>query len=250
MPALAAARWYSGRNGVIDEPGEDIADRALTGFVAVKPGDDAAHHHAAHAIDLAQLRRGQDVAAGGAHHHDHNAGFGRLDRRRGDMRVHIGDGDRDSRRQARQRGHLWRELAGFPAQLSEFAAYLFVDDMLKGRVQRAEVFAPREVAVLHHRLVSGGTGIARLDAGQLPDDPISRLDKAVDLGVDIGALLQDLQQLAEEPLRRDLAAVARQPRLAHLPRRLVDLVGLALRRVMLPELDISVRLVAQFIEEA
>ena len=42
---------------MIDEPGEDIADRALAGFVAVKPGDDAAHDHAAHAIHLAQLRR-------------------------------------------------------------------------------------------------------------------------------------------------------------------------------------------------
>ena len=46
-----------GRHSVVDEPGEYITDRALPGFVAVEPGDDAAHHHAAHAIHLAQLRR-------------------------------------------------------------------------------------------------------------------------------------------------------------------------------------------------
>jgi hypothetical protein len=73
-----------------------------------------------------------------------------------------------------------------------------------------------------HRLVAGRAGVAGLDAGELPDDPVGRLDQPVGPAVDLGRLVEDLQRLAEEPLARDLAAVARQPRLAR--RRAVSLM--------------------------
>ena len=69
------------------------------------------------------------------------------------------------------------------------------------------------------RLVAGRAVVPRLDAGQLPDDPVGRLDQAVGRRVDLGCLAQDLERLREEPLGRDLAAVALEPRLAELARR-------------------------------
>ena len=63
--------------------------------------------------------------------------------------------------------------------------------------------------------------------------------------VDVGILLQQLQTLGELPLGRDPAAVAGQPRLAALGGERVDPIGVGLRRVVLPELDVGVRAVGQ-----
>ena len=52
-----------------------------------------------------------------------------------------------------------------------------VDDVGEGRVERAEVGRVGEaVALRPHRLVAGGARVPRLDPGQLPDDPVGRLD--------------------------------------------------------------------------
>ena len=63
--------------------------------------------------------------------------------------------------------------------------------------------------------------------------------------VDRRRLLQDLQALGELPLRGDQAAVAGQPGLVALLGQLVDPVGLRLRGVVAPELDVGVRFVGE-----
>ena len=101
------------------------------------------------------------------------------------------------------------------------------------------------VALRPHRLVAGRARVPRLDPGQLPDDPVGRLEQAVRGGVDLRRLVEDLEGLREEPLRRDLAAVAVQPVLPGRPGDLVDAVRLGLRGVVLPELDPGVRVRAE-----
>ena len=89
--------------------------------------------------------------------------------------------------------------------------------------------------------VAGRAAVARLDAGQLPDHPVGGLDQTIGRLVDARSLVQDLERLRKEPLGRDLAAVTRQPRLAADPGDGVDLVGLGLGGMMLPELHPCVR---------
>ncbi len=133
--------------------------------------------------------------------------------------------------------------AGAAAERQDRPRHLLVDDVLEPRVERGEVGAVGEPIPLRpHRLVAGGAAVARLDAGELPDDPVGGLDQPVGAGVDLGRLVQDLERLGEEPLGRDLAAVAREPRLAARRRHRRDAFGLRLRRVVLPELHPRVRL--------
>ena len=115
------------------------------------------------------------------------------------------------------------------------------------RRSRSRVRAPRRTPTPGSRrrrpqgLVAGRAVVARLDPGQLPDDPVGRLDQTVGGAVELGRLAQDLERLREEPLGRDLAAVAIEPRFAELAGDPVDVVGLGLRRVMLPQLHPGVR---------
>ena len=110
------------------------------------------------------------------------------------------------------------------------------------RIERREVGRVREpVALRPHRLVAGRAGVPRLDAGEPPDDPVGRLDQPVGGRVDLRRLVEDLERLREEPLRRDLPAVPVQPRLARRARDRVDPVGLGLGGVVLPELHPGVR---------
>ena len=118
---------------------------------------------------------------------------------------------------------------------------------LERRVERGEVVAGGVGAVLADALVAGGAGVAHVGVGELPDDPVGGLDPVLHGGVDLGGLLEQLQALGELPLRGDDAAVAGQPLLAALAGELGDPVGLALRGVVLPELDVGVRLVAQLV---
>ena len=124
------------------------------------------------------------------------------------------------------------------------------------RPSRSRARAPRRTTIGEavggrpDGLVAGRAVVPRLDAGQLPDHPVGGLDQPVGGPVDVGRLAQDLERLREEPLRRDLAAVALEPRLAELAGDAVDVVGLGLRGVMLPELDPRVRVAPVRVEEA
>ena len=163
-----------------------------------------------------------------------------------DVGVDVGDRDRRPGAQAGQRRRSFGQHARSAAERQERARHLLVDDVLEARVERREEgVVGKPVALRPHRLVAGGAGVAGLDAGQLPDDPVGRLDQPVGAVVDLGRLVEDLERLREEPLRRDLAAVAGEPRLAALCRDGVDPIGLRLGGVVLPELDPGVRLVAQ-----
>ena len=126
-----------------------------------------------------------------------------------DVRVDVRDGDGGAGLQAGRRGHLGGQPAGLLAERVDVGRELLGDDVPQAGVQRREVVRRRVAdALLPDRLVAGGAGVALLLAGELQDDPVGRLDEAVGGGVDLGRLVQDLQDLGEEPLGGDLAAVA------------------------------------------
>ena len=111
----------------------------------------------------------------------------------------------------------------------------------EARVERRQEVAVGIATVLVDPLVAGGARVADVAAGQLPHDPVRRLDEAVRAGVELGVLLQQLEPLGELPLAGDQAAVAADPGLPPLVRELVDPIRLGLGGVVLPQLDVGVR---------
>ncbi len=99
-------------------------------------------------------------------------------------------------------------------------------------------------------LYAGRAGVPGLRAGELPDDPVGRLDPPLGPLVDPGRLVQQLQGLGELPFGGDLPAVPGQPRLAAFGGQLVDPVRVPLGRVVLPELDVGVLVALQLVELA
>ncbi len=134
--------------------------------------------------------------------------------------------------------------AGSPS-CTQRVLQLVDDEAVERRVQLAEELGGRVGAVLVDALVARGAGVADVGAGELPDDPVGRLDPVPHRGVDRRGLLQQLQALGELPLRGDQAPVAGQPGLGTLPGQLVDPVGLALRGVVAPQLDVRVRVASE-----
>lgn len=211
-------------------------------FVPPQPGHDPAVDDAAHAGDLAQVGAVDDVARRGAHDRDELPGFDGPRGGGGDVRVDVPDGDRDPLGQAGPGGGSGGEGPGARTQLPERVVELVGHERLEARREFAEEVAAGVLAVLQDALVVGRAGVADVGAGQLPDDPVGRLDPVAHRRVDVRGLFEHLEALGELPLRRDQPAVARQPLLAARPGQLVDPVGLRLGGVVAPQLHVRVRL--------
>ena len=231
-----------GWDGVLDEPGEDVADGRLAGLEAEHAGQDAVLDDAAHALDRRGTVADDEVADARAHDRHHAAGLGDRHGGHGHVRIdvrhrHRGPGSRPVHAAASA-----RQPARALADRQDVARHLVVDDGREARIKAGEVVGRRKAVRLGpDRLVAGGAAVARLDPGQPPDHPVSGLDQPVGGAVQLGILVEDLEALRVEPFRRDLAAVTRQPRLAARSRERVDPVGLGLRGVVLPELDPRMR---------
>src|SRR5438309_10509359 len=105
-------------------------------------------------------------------------------------------------------------------------------------MERREVLRIGIAAVLvPDGLVAGRTGVAPFLAGELEDDPVGGFHEARRRVVDLRRLVQDLQNLGNQPLGRYLPTVARQEGFAACAGDGVDCVGLWLGCVVLPELD-------------
>ena len=187
------------------------------------------------------------MAGRGTHDRDHLARRDGIRRGGRDVGVDVADGDRDALGQAGPGRGPGTEQARDGPELADLVVDLVLDEPLEGRVEGGEVVARRVGAVLADALVAGGAGVAHVGVGELPDDPVGGLDPVLHRGVDRGRLLEQLQALGELPLRGDDPAVAGQPLLVALASQLGDAVGLALGGVVLPELDVGVRLVAQLV---
>ena len=244
QPASQGLLLVRGGHAVLHEPGEVVADAGLPGLVAEEAGDDAILDHAAHAgndvLGLAQ----HHVAGGGAHDHHHAADLGDRGRGHGDVGVHVADGHRRARPQPRPLRRLFGQAAGATAQGVDVPRKLLIHHVAQPGVQGSEEVI-RGVArpLLPNGLVARRAGVAPLRPRQLQHDPVGPLHVAVSRGVDFRSLVQRLPDFREEPLGGDFAAVAGEPLLAPLGGNAVQLVGLGLGGVVLPDLDPGVGVV-------
>ena len=115
------------------------------------------------------------------------------------------------------------------------------DEVAEAGRERVEELRRRVRPVLEDALVAGRARVADVGPAELPHDPVGGLDPALHPVVERAVLLEELEPLGELPLRGDQPAVARQPGLAARAGEVVDPVGLALRGVVLPQLDVGVR---------
>jgi hypothetical protein len=120
-------------------------------------------------------------------------------------------------------------------------ADLVVDEGLEALVERSQVLARGELAVLVDGLVAGGAVVTRLLPAELPDDPVRTLHPTVSGAIGLLVLLEQLEALGEFPFGGDPPSVAAQPGLAALLGERVDAIGLPLCGVVLPELHVRVR---------
>ena len=97
-------------------------------------------------------------------------------------------------------------------------------------------------------LVAGGASVANILTCEFPNNPIGGLDELKHAVVNLLVFFKKLQPLGKFPLRRNLAAVSRQPRFVSIARQLIDAIGVRLRRVMLPEFHVGVRPTSELIE--
>ena len=238
---LACGGHVLGRDRGADEPPEDVPDAALPGLIAPQPGDDAAVDDATHARHLVQRISIHHVARRGTHDGDHLAGLDGVRRGGGDVRVDVADGDCDPDGQSGPRRGLRGQRAGDSAELADRVGQLGLDEVCEVRVEGREEVARRVLAVLQDPLVPSRARVAHVLTRQLPHDPVRSLDPVRGGVVDLAVLLEQLQALGELPLRGDQAAVARDPGFVALVGQCGDAVGVRLRRVVLPQLDVGVR---------
>ena len=163
----------------------------------------------------------------------------------GDVRIDVADGDRDAFGQAGPDGGLGGEATGPATQGRQRKRQLVFGEVREPWVQSRQEFGRRPRSVLVDALVAGGADVARLDATQLPDDPVGGFDPPVGGGVDFGVFFQQLQAFRELPLRGDAAAVARQPGFAAFGRQRVDAISVRLGGVVLPQLHVRVRAISE-----
>ena len=227
------------------QPSEVVAEAALTSFEAVAARHHAVLHHAAHPRHHLLGRSAQDIAAGGAHDgHQDSVGalttvaVGATDAagRHADVGIDIADRDRDAGFQPDAGGHGRGQFAGFAAERHRRAE--LIDEVDQFRVQRgAELAAGIATLRAPDGFVAGGAGVAGLDPGELPHDPVGGLDEAVGGIVDRRGFVGDLGDLRKQPFRADFAAVFDQPGFTALGRQGVEAISPGLRGVVLPQLD-------------
>jgi hypothetical protein len=149
--------------------------------------------------------------------------------------------------QAGPGGSLCGEAAGSAAKRRERVLEFVLCKGREGRVECTEKIGRRPDTVLVDALVTSRADVAGLDAAQLPDDPVGCFDPTVGRGVHLWIFLEQLQTFGELPFRRNAAAVSRQPGLAARGGERVDAIGVCLRGMVLPELHVCMRAVAELI---
>ena len=176
-PGLLPVR---GRHTGVNNPSKMVAHTRLPRLVAKEARHNAVLNHAAHSRHLQLLAAHHHVAGRSADNRQHLSGPVDAYRRHTDMRVHVAHRYRRPHRQAQLGRHGRAKPAGTAAERRNHRAELFLHHMLHARVQRLKKVR-RGVArtLVPKLLVTGSAGIAALLPGQLPHNPIRRLNPAV-----------------------------------------------------------------------
>ena len=247
LVSLAGLLLVALRHAVALEPGEHVAHGRLAALDTPQLGNRAAlniSEHARHGLVVLVV---DDVAARGADDRRHLARLHGVGASHDDVRVDVSGSDGDARGQSRQLGHLLGHAADLLAQLLDRRVHLRLEHVAKARREGLVELLRRVLPIGQHALVARIRGREAQLAGQLPRDPVEQVDEVRRLLVDLGRLLERLEDLREEHLRGEDAAVALKPLLAALFGERDDPVSLILAAVVLPQLHVGVRFVLELV---
>ena len=133
----------------------------------------------------------------------------------------------------------------------DFARQFVTDEVSHPWIEGLEELRRRKpVGATPESLVARAAGVSDQRAGELTGGPVGGFDDAGRGLEDLRILVEDLQRLGHEPLRRGPAAVVVEKALAARRGDFINPVGLGLGRVVLPELDPGVRTPREFRTEA
>ncbi len=240
-PIASAARSNAGSSAPggatrLEEPREHVADGGLPCLVAVEAGQDPVAHDAGDAGQAHLALIDDEIADRGPHHHHERSGRLHAGARDRDERIDVADRHRHRLGEAEPSSDLRPQRPGARPERRELGPELR-RRLLEAGIGGVEVLDGRQPFLRGpHRLVAGGAALAPLDAGQVPDDPVGRLDEPVAGVVDLAVLEPQLDQLREVPLGGDAPAVAREEGLRAFRGNLVEAVGDRLGGVVLPQL--------------
>ena len=241
MQPLSLAR-VGLREAVFHKPVEMIAHAALSRLIAHQAGNHAVLHHAAHAGHDMLLVRQHDVAGRRTHDHQHGTLLGQSRRRQRHMRVHIRRSHGNAGLQPHLLRHFLRQLARLASDGRD-RAELLLHHVFQKRVAGLQKFLRRiAVPLVPDGLVARHAAVASFHARHAQNHPVAGLHVPIGLGVQRRILLGNLPELGEHPLGGNLAAVALQPFLSARLGDGIQPVRLILRRVVLPQLHIRMRI--------
>ena len=237
---LRGAKHFLGR-AAADKPAQQVAEGRLTGGIAVQTGQGVVQRDAGGALYGQKLGVAQDHGGGRAGCQRGGAGACDAQRGQGSHGVGMRGGDDDARGKT-QPGSLTRgQIAADRADIDELAAHLGADHAGQARIgitqQRRIAHA---LAVL--RLVRCQRARQVLIAGKPLGQPVADLQKAVGRVKHIGRLAQHLPHLGKKRLGGQPAAHAGKQLRVMLAHQLGQPRGLPLRGMVLPQLDIGVRI--------
>ena len=191
------------------------------------------------------------MAGAGAHDHKHFARRADAGCRCSD--VCIDDGNADSRPfvQAAERSAVCVDLAGLCAERVNIAREFFIDDMCQTRIQLAEEFCRRiAICLVPHGFIPCRARTAAFQPCELHDDPVAGFDQFIGAFIDFRRLVENLPRLREQPFRGNFSAVASQTLRIFFDGKIIDAIGVFLRRMVFPQFDIGVRVGLELVQEA
>ena len=167
------------------------------------------------------------------------------------MSVDYAGGDRSPRLKSEKLCRLLRQSSAVSTGGNHLASQLVLRRTGKAlRKLREEIPAGISVLTAPQRLVARHARASFQASAELHDKPVARLDKNIRIVVHPARLGICLKHLGKRPLAGGLSAVALQPCLSPRFRKIVYHVRILLRPVMLPQLDVCVRLITPLFRHA
>ena len=186
--ALERGEARAGRSQVAQEPGEHVADRCLPCLIAVAPGQNPVSHDTRYPGETDLLWVDHHVADRGADDRDEDSRAADAGTWDGHERVHVANRYRRRRRDAQTGRQFGADGAGAGPERQEGVAELLVRAREAG-IGGLEVLRRWQAGVPRpQRLVARRALLAPLEPGQVPDQPVGRLDEAMSRLVELPVL--------------------------------------------------------------
>ena len=133
------------------------------------------------------------------------------DGRDGRVGIDMAGGDGDASGQTQFFGPERGQTSDTGAGRHDGSGHTRGDDVFESGVESGQKRFRRKTGLFAPlRFVARRTGVAGLDSGELPDDPVRRFDQALGSIVDFGGFIEYLPGLGKKPFRGNLTSVVGQ----------------------------------------